>query len=118
MQERARSGNTILAYQPESGEEPVGLVASIEEAPGQLGLVSMWVRPQARGRHVGTALIEAVVHVARSRQLPRVRLWVTESNKAARRLYEQCGFAPTGERQPLPSDPAMMELAMAREVAL
>jgi ribosomal protein S18 acetylase RimI-like enzyme len=117
-QERARSGNTILAYRPESGEEPVGLVASIEEAPGQLGLVSMWVRPEARGAHVGSALVEAVVEVARSRRLPRVRLWVTESNKAARRLYEQCGFAPTGERQPLPSDPGLMELAMAREVAL
>jgi ribosomal protein S18 acetylase RimI-like enzyme len=115
-QERTRAGNNVLAFVPELGGGPVGLVASIEEAPGQLGLVSMWVRPQARGRHVGSALVEAVVEVARTRQLPRVRLWVTESNKAGRRLYERCGFTPTGERQPLPSDPALMELAMAREV--
>jgi ribosomal protein S18 acetylase RimI-like enzyme len=45
-----------------------------------------------------------------------VHLWVTETNKAARRMYERSGFTPTGERQPLPSDPALMELAMARAV--
>jgi RimJ/RimL family protein N-acetyltransferase len=114
--ERAASRNSLLAYLPEFGDQPVGLVGSIEEAPGVLELVSMWVRPQARGKHVGTALVEAVVDRARAGQLPRVHLWVTESNKPARRLYERCGFSPTGERQPLPSDPALMELAMAREV--
>ena len=113
-QQRARSGHSILAYLPQARERPVGIVGTIEEVPGQLELVSMWVRPQARGRDVGTALVEAAVQVARTRQLPQVHLWVTESNKAARRLYERCGFTPTGERQPLPSDPALMELAMAR----
>ena len=74
------------------------------------------VRPQARGRQVGSALVEAIVERARRAGLPRVHLWVTESNKPARRLYERCGFGPTGERQPLPSDLALMELAMARTV--
>jgi ribosomal protein S18 acetylase RimI-like enzyme len=113
--ERAGSGNSILAYLPESDRGPVGLVASIQEVPGELELVSMWVRPQARGRQVGSALVEAIVERARRGRVPRVHLWVTESNKPARRLYERCGFSPTGERQPLPSDPALMELAMARE---
>jgi ribosomal protein S18 acetylase RimI-like enzyme len=113
-QERSRSGNSILAYLPEAGTEPMGLVGSFED--GQLHLVSMWVRPQARGRQLGTALVEAIIERARAGQLTRVHLWVTETNKAARRLYERCGFTPTGERQPLPSDPAVMELAMARDV--
>jgi ribosomal protein S18 acetylase RimI-like enzyme len=115
--ERARSGNSIVAYLPELGSGPVGLVAGIQEVPDVLELVSMWVRPQARGRQVGSALVEAIVERARSGQLPQVHLWVTESNKPARRLYERCGFSPTGERQPLPSDPSLMELAMARAVA-
>jgi ribosomal protein S18 acetylase RimI-like enzyme len=114
--DRASLRRTLLAYLPEFGEPPVGLVASIEEVPGELELVSMWVRPQARGRQVGSALVEAVVEVAGTRRLPRVHLWVTETNKPGRRLYERCGFTPTGERQPLPSDPALMELAMARPV--
>jgi ribosomal protein S18 acetylase RimI-like enzyme len=41
-------------------------------------------------------------------------LWVTESNTAARKLYERCGFTLTGERQPLPSDPALPEIRMRR----
>jgi ribosomal protein S18 acetylase RimI-like enzyme len=115
-QERARSGRNITAHLPQTGDEPMGLVGWMQAEPGQLELVSMWVRPQARGRQVGRALVEAVVEVARSRPVPRVHLWVTESNTAARRLYERCGFTPTGERQPLPSDPALMELALARTV--
>lgn len=116
-QERANSGNSLVAYLPEFGDHPVGLAGSFEETPGQLELVSMWVRPQARGRHVGSALVEAIVERARSGHFARVHLWVTESNEEGRRLYERRGFTPTGERQPLPSDPALMELAMAREVA-
>jgi ribosomal protein S18 acetylase RimI-like enzyme len=115
--ERATSGNSIVAYLPEFDRGPVGLVASIEEIHDELELVSMWVRPQARGRQVGSALVEAIVERARRSRVPRVHLWVTESNKPARGLYERCGFNPTGERQPLPSDPALMELAMARTVA-
>jgi RimJ/RimL family protein N-acetyltransferase len=41
-------------------------------------------------------------------------LWVTESNAPARRLYERCGFTPTGDRQPLPSDPSLPEIRMRR----
>jgi ribosomal protein S18 acetylase RimI-like enzyme len=115
--ERATSGNSIVAYLPDLGRGPMGLVASIQVVPGELELVSMWVRPQARGQQVASALVEAVVERARRTGLPRVHLWVTESNKPARRLYERCGFSPTGERQLLPSDPALMELAMARTVA-
>jgi ribosomal protein S18 acetylase RimI-like enzyme len=111
-QEHARS--SILAYLPEFGDQPAGMVASIQRLPDQLELVAMWVRPQARGRQVGSALVEAIVERGRQGGLARVHLWVTESNQAARRLYERCGFTPTGERGPLPSDPALMELAMAR----
>ncbi|HEY2520145.1 MAG TPA: GNAT family N-acetyltransferase [Streptosporangiaceae bacterium] len=116
-QERAAAGSSILAYPSESGAAPVGLVAAIELVPGELELVSMWVRPQARGQQVGSALAEAVLACAQVRRVPRVHLWVTESNKAARRLYERCGFTPTGERQPLPSDTTLMELGMSRAVA-
>ena len=48
-QERAAAGNSILAYLPESGDRPVGLVAAIELVPGELELVSMWVRPDSPG---------------------------------------------------------------------
>jgi hypothetical protein len=34
---------------------------------------------------------------------------VADQNTAARLLYEQIGFRPTGARQPLPSNPALTE---------
>ena len=58
-------------------------------------LVSMWVRPQARGDGVGEALIAAVIEWAGTRNAKSVHLWVIETNRYARTLYERCGFSPT-----------------------
>jgi len=109
---RRASGHEFLAYLPDLGAVPVGLVGGIEEGPGVAQLVSMWVSPQARGRHVGTALVTVMVDWSRHRGLSRLYLWVTDTNPAARTLYERCGFKATGERQPLPSDPARSEIEM------
>ncbi len=48
------------------------------------------------------------------RDAASVHLWVTETNKHARLLYERCGFTATAERQPLPANPALGELGMTR----
>jgi GNAT superfamily N-acetyltransferase len=93
--------------------EPAG-VSGVYTAEGVADLVSMWVRPSARGRGVGEALIEAATEWAKARGYDTLYLWVTESNSPARRLYERCGFAPTGERQPLPSDTALSEIQLSR----
>ena len=77
-------------------------------------LVSMYVRPCARGRGVGEALVAAVMGWARDQDAAEVHLWVTETNAPARALYERCGFALTDEQQPLPSDPSLGEVAMSR----
>ena len=55
---------------------------------------------------------------SRGRRATSVHLWVTETNAPARALYQRCGFALTGERQPLPSDPGISEVAMARPLAV
>jgi GNAT superfamily N-acetyltransferase len=74
----------------------------------------MWVRPSARGLGTGEALVEAAANWAKARDFGSLCLWVTESNAPARRLYERCGFVPTGERQPLPSDPGLQEIRLSR----
>jgi GNAT superfamily N-acetyltransferase len=122
---RIAGGCAFLAYLPEvsapevSASEvraagPVGLVGGYQPAPGVVELVSMYVRPEGRGRGVGEALIEAVIGWARARNAPTVHLWVTDTNKHASRLYERCGFSFTGERQPLPSNEDLTESAMSR----
>jgi GNAT superfamily N-acetyltransferase len=93
--------------------EPAGL-AGVYVEDGAADLVSMWVRPDARGRGVGAELIEAAADWAKARGHDTLYLWVTESNAPARRLYGQCGFTPTGERQSLPSDLSLTEMRMRR----
>jgi ribosomal protein S18 acetylase RimI-like enzyme len=112
---------TYLAYLAEdAGHDTTGHdtapagIAGVYEADGTADLVSMWVSPSARGRKAGEALVIACADWARARGHAEIFLWVTESNAAARRLYERCGFIPTGERQPRPSDPSLPEIRMRR----
>ena len=113
--QRIARGGTFLAFIPEAdASEPAGLVGGYDYGAGTVGLISMFVRPEARGHGVGEALIAAVLDWARARNATSVHLWVTETNKPARLLYERCGFSLTGERQPLPSNPAVGEVAMTR----
>ena len=104
---------TYLAY-VDAAAEPAGIAGVYIEEDGTPELVSMWVSPSARGQKVGEALIEATADWARSRGHDTFYLWVTESNGPACRLYERCGFTATGDRQPLPSDPALPEIRMRR----
>jgi GNAT superfamily N-acetyltransferase len=111
---RIARGGTFLAYVPDlSGAEPAGLIGGYQENSDIVELVSMYVRPLARGRGVGEALVATVINWARKRNAASVHLWVTETNTHARALYERCGFTLTGEHQPLPSDPGIAEVAMA-----
>jgi ribosomal protein S18 acetylase RimI-like enzyme len=85
-------------------------------SPADLGadveLISMWVAPAGRGRGTGESLVRFVLNWAQGRGLATVGLWVTSTNDGAYRLYERCGFTDTGERQPLPSNPALDEVRM------
>ena len=113
---RATRDGSFFAFIPGLAE-PAGLAGGYEEEPGVVELISMFVRPRARGHGVGEALVDAVAAWARNRKATSVHLWVTESNKPALRLYERCGFTVTPERQPLPSNPALGEIGMTRPLA-
>jgi GNAT superfamily N-acetyltransferase len=111
------SGGTFLAYTPElDATGPAGVVGGCQEVSDTVELMSMWVRPQARGRGIGEALVAAVIDWASAKNATSVHLWVIETNKYARMLYERCGFSPTDECQPLPSKPAFMEVGMIRRL--
>jgi ribosomal protein S18 acetylase RimI-like enzyme len=60
-------------------------------------VVGMYVAPEARGRGMGRALLEAVVAHARSIEgVHRLDLGVTTTNTAARELYRAFGFVSYG----------------------
>ncbi len=114
-QQRIARGGTFFVFVPEAvAAGPAGMAGGYPAAPGLVELISMFIRPQARGHGAGEALVDAVLGWARAHDATSVHLWVTEANKPARALYERCGFTATGERQPLPSRPDLVEIAMAR----
>jgi predicted GNAT family acetyltransferase len=76
---------------------------------GVPNVFGVWTRPDARGNGYADACVRAVVEWARRSGAAEVRLWATDSNDTARRVYERIGFTPTGTTQPLPSDPSLTE---------
>jgi ribosomal protein S18 acetylase RimI-like enzyme len=85
---------------------PVGIAGVFNEA-GVWFVISMWTDPQARGRGIGRALLDAVVAFARERGAVDIRLSVTDGNEPARRLYEGYGFADSGVSEPLRSNSSL-----------
>lgn len=76
-------------------------------------LLSMWVAPEARGRGVGVALIDAVANCARSAGLLRLVLGVDLDNAHALALYRRAGFVAIDEPQPQPPHEHEREIQLA-----
>lgn len=66
-----------LGYLPGLSGRPVGLVGGLREL-GHAELVSLWVRSEARGHGVATALVEAVV------------AWVSRHRSARTSPFQPC----------------------------
>jgi ribosomal protein S18 acetylase RimI-like enzyme len=114
---RHAAGEDRIYFIAEDADRWVGMAAGFleeTEEGSSVELLSMWVEPSYRGRGLGRRLVEQVMTWARARGAGGVGLWVTESNTAAITLYRRCSFARTGERQPLPSNPALTEERMVR----
>ena len=114
--ERAAGSVASRLFLAWRGDEAVGIAGCIDEGDGTAQLVSVWVRPDCRGQGVARALSTAALDFASAHGFSVIRLWVTDGNGTARRLYERLGFTATGRQQPLPSDPALMEHELERTV--
>lgn len=115
--ERARSaasGNKQFITFAEDEGRVVRMVGAYtpEDALDARHVVSTWVAPEARGRGLGSELVGAVVGWARAAGASRLTLWVVDGNRPAVALYEGAGFVPTGDKQPLPSNPSLVESLM------
>ncbi|GGE99490.1 GNAT family N-acetyltransferase [Stappia taiwanensis] len=63
-----------------------------DKEAGVLSMDGIAVSPEARGRGIGTALLDAICSIARQAGRHSVRLDVIDSNPRARALYERNGF--------------------------
>ena len=106
---------------------PLGtLTVLTPEVPPHVGLLpgagdalvlAVYVIPEARGRGVVDLLLDAARAMARDELgARRLVLQVTETNLAARRVYERHGYVLTGHWLPHPRQPGVRDLEMARPV--
>src|SRR6185503_7943502 len=68
-------------------------------AAGEAHLLNLSVAPEHHRRGIGSALTRFLVSLARDHDADKIYLEVRPSNKAARRLYAEHGFAEIGVRR-------------------
>jgi ribosomal protein S18 acetylase RimI-like enzyme len=80
------------------GAVDVGMVRCDRDNTSQdaAWLISMWVAPEVRRRHVGSALVDVVIEWARAQGMRRLLLEVAVDNAPAIALYARMGFTPNG----------------------
>lgn len=83
----AKAGDALAGY--------VGMYICADEGM----ITNIAVFPDYRRQHIGRSLIEELKRTARLRALSKLCLEVRESNSAAIRLYEKCGFEKVGLRK-------------------
>ncbi|MDA0352255.1 MAG: GNAT family N-acetyltransferase [Chloroflexi bacterium] len=113
------AGAESAIFLADDGRDPIGLVGGYRPTeagadPRTRELISMWVAPQWRGTRLAARLVTSVLDWSAVHDAERVDLWVTETNERAISLYRRQAFAPTGARQPHPSNPALAEIEMTR----
>jgi GNAT superfamily N-acetyltransferase len=117
--ERGASGADAVTFVAEQDGQWLGIATGLASDPDvpddpRPELVGMFVRPEARGRGIGVALVDAVVDWAMERRATGLCLWVAATNSQAIALYDKCGFRRTGESKPLAHFPAVALLRMVR----
>lgn len=76
-----------------------GPTSEEENDPDAAFMVGMWVEPDARGTGVAEALVDGLIEWCRSREYPRLVLWVYDAAPRAAAFYRRFGFQPTGRRE-------------------
>lgn len=113
--ERARKivEESVLALAITDGQA-VGMAGGyrVPHRPDLADLWGMWVDPSYRGTDVARRLVGEVAEWASEIKADAIELWVVETNLRAVRFYERLGFVDTGERQPMPRDPTLIEQRM------
>jgi ribosomal protein S18 acetylase RimI-like enzyme len=89
-------GTLLIARDADSGV-PVGYALAtfgfdIEFGGRDAFITELFVAPQARGRGVGRALLDATVRELRTQGIEAIHLMVRPENEQAKSLYERVGF--------------------------
>ena len=86
------------------------------EAPQEAHIINLAIGPKFRKRGLGLRMVEACLDYAAKRGARLATLEARESNAAARRLYEKCGFRFVAIRKKYYSDNQEDAVVMMREI--
>ncbi len=100
--ERVAGAHNLVAWHD---GRAVGAAVGIPDRheTGSREIVAVWVEPEFRGSGLAQQLVMLLVEWAADASADAIALWVSDGNDVARRVYERCGFAATGERDTLPN---------------
>jgi ribosomal-protein-alanine N-acetyltransferase len=99
LEEPLRGGPGHVALGIAGADGALDAAALARLVVGTLEIQSVAVRPRARGRGLGRALVRALLERARAARAERADLEVRAGNAAAIALYASEGFVPVGRRR-------------------
>ena len=97
----ALSGGNVVGYASALMLGPVGP----GYVPPEAEVLKVAVLPEMREQGIGRSLASGLINTLRDLGVEKLHLEVRESNRAARVLYETCGFRHSGRRRDYYSDP-------------
>ena len=98
-------------------EVPVAAFCAFWRVADQAHINNLAVRPELRGRGLGSQMLEAIIVEAQRLGVESLTLEVRRSNIAAQRLYQRAGFHEAGVRKnyyTLPVEDALVLVRSAK----
>jgi [ribosomal protein S18]-alanine N-acetyltransferase len=109
-----RRPDVCFIYILRTPEEPVAGFCAFWRVAEQIHINNLAVRPELRGRGLGTRLLEGVIAGAARMGATQATLEVRRSNTAALALYERAGFRTAGVRRNYYTQPVEDALVLVR----
>jgi len=94
-EEMAEPSTTVFLARTPAGRA-IGMGALRRAGDGVGEVKRMFTRPEARGQHVGSAILDAIIDLARNEGIATLVLETGDRHPEAWRLYESRGFTRCG----------------------